>query len=181
MPVPHFVGLGRRDWVWGALYEANGIILVPAILLLLLQAVTRQQVVELDGMWIVLPLQPKIQISGEHKRVDRRRTSTHGPICPCPQVQWRSWRSRKEMYKEANFIDLQLVEITSTVVPLYSFRSFSLMWVIKMVSLFGGSPCSVYAHHNHHHHHYTQNLCLTSRPFWTRFMLVNFFLFLSLV
>ena len=33
MPVPHFVGLGRRDWVWGALYEANGIILVPAILL----------------------------------------------------------------------------------------------------------------------------------------------------
>ena len=44
---------------------------------LLLQAVTRQQVVELDGMWIVLPLQPKIQISGEHKR--------HGPACP--QVQ----------------------------------------------------------------------------------------------
>ena len=33
MPVSHFVGLGRRDWVWGALYEANGIILVPAILL----------------------------------------------------------------------------------------------------------------------------------------------------
>jgi len=33
MPVPHFVGLGRRDWVWGALYGANGIILVPAILL----------------------------------------------------------------------------------------------------------------------------------------------------
>ena len=35
---------------------------------LLLQAVTRQQVVELNGMWIVLMLQPKIQISGEHKR-----------------------------------------------------------------------------------------------------------------
>jgi len=27
------VGLGRRDWVWGALYGGNGIILTPGILL----------------------------------------------------------------------------------------------------------------------------------------------------
>jgi len=29
------VGCGRQDRVWGALYEGNGIILVPAILLIL--------------------------------------------------------------------------------------------------------------------------------------------------
>ena len=28
-----FVGLGRRDWVWGVLSEGGGIILVPVILL----------------------------------------------------------------------------------------------------------------------------------------------------
>ena len=33
MPIPHFVGLGRRDWVWGALSEGGGIILTPDILL----------------------------------------------------------------------------------------------------------------------------------------------------
>ena len=27
------MGLGRRDWVWGALYGGNGIILTPGILL----------------------------------------------------------------------------------------------------------------------------------------------------
>ena len=28
------MGLGRRDWVWGALYGGSGIILTPGILLL---------------------------------------------------------------------------------------------------------------------------------------------------
>ena len=35
-----FVWLGRRDWVWEALSEGNGIILIPGILLYLLSAET---------------------------------------------------------------------------------------------------------------------------------------------
>ena len=32
------MGLGRRDWVWGALYGGNGIILTPGILLVIIDA-----------------------------------------------------------------------------------------------------------------------------------------------
>ena len=35
-----FVGRGRRDGLWGALSEGGGIILVPAILLILLHTTT---------------------------------------------------------------------------------------------------------------------------------------------